>query len=242
MKVLNKLIAILLGLALIGLVALAVVSTTGLKEVLNLDLRYEYFSSLPSWISWGNLALVILVAVLKVIVVLLMMFGRKKAARGAIFPLILIIADYFYRYRGIILDAYRTIFASFVFSDIINAIKNYGLDNLLQVGAFGAIGLFFLFFFIVAVAGKTHKIGVRITLLILGLLPAGLIYGIYVLDKQYLPPTEDLALFGLDFGLYLLMGFVICITHFDKDKVTRKRKPRVKGFDYPRLPMGKLTK
>lgn len=239
MKVINKLIAIILGLALIALIGLAAVSLTEVTSILQLDIFYEYTDLIP---DWGNLIILYVVSVLKIIIVLLVLFGAKKASRIAILPLIIVVADYGYRNLDVILDA-RAIFSSFVVSDILNAIRNYGVDNLLELGSFIFVGIFFLSFFIIALLGRTNRIGARIVLLLFGLAPAGLLYGTYINAGVYLPDLLELATIGFEYGLYLVMGIVICISHFrHKGTTGKRRKKKEKSVDYPKLPLNQLTK
>lgn len=241
MKGFNKLISVLLGLLLIAVIGLAVVSTTGLKTFPNLDLKYTYIDTLPAWISWGNLIIVYGIVLLKLIVIFALLKGTKKSARVIILPLLIIAGDLVYRNLAIFKGFYNTVFASLVLKDIFDAVLNYGLINLLEFATYAFVVLFVLFYVIVALVGRTHKIGARITLLILGILPVALIYGAYLKQGIYIPAKSEIANYGVEFGIYVLLGFVTCITHFDKGKYERKRR-KMDKFTHPTLPLDKLTK
>ncbi len=245
MKALGRIIAILIGLALIALI--------GSHIYFRINLDYTYINNLPSWLPRGNKLISAGILGLEIIVVLLVIFGGKKALRISLLPLFVVALDLAYKSRSELLNAYRTL----ITPDFFNALRSYGLVNLLRLAALGSVGLFYLTFFIVAVAGRAHKLGARIVLLLFGLLPLGFVIGAGIRSGVFVPGTanifiqtplgifsisSDIIIIGTIYGIYALIGLTPFLALRDSERRHRKARTKKDAFDNPRLTLTQISK
>ncbi len=201
MRVFRKILAVLIGLAMIAVI--------GLRIYYKYDLDIIYHASFPDTV---NLVLVYVFLGLKALAVFFIMIGGKKSARLAIIPLALVIAEVIYLAWPML----EAVFELFKLSGFDGVFSVLGVEGTLVVGSLLAMALFGFLYLLIALFGGTRFVASKIFLFIFALLPLGLTYTVMVMNKVYYPANlQEIIMFVDSVGVYFILGLLIAISHME---------------------------
>lgn len=219
----RRTISVLIGLLLIGLLA---------YKLYEVDMKAvpAYISSISNWPEFlrkflsleviNNVIFYTLFGI-KVLTILLIAIGGRKALIAGVILLPIVIAEIFYTHWPTLDLLYNV----FKLVGLEKFFKSLSASGYLFLTALALIVVFWLVMFIVVVANKTKTIGAKVTLLIIGATPILLHYvDVFIINDMnaYVFNQWETIAIVASFGLSLLITIMLLLSQKGKKKPPSK--------------------